>query len=210
MTEDWLSRWQEGRTGWHETGGNAALKKYWPKVASGKRVLVPLCGKSADLLWLAQQGLEVVGVELSEIAVRDFFAEAGLQFEVCDADGLTRYRCREPAITIVCGDYFDFSDELFDALYDRASLIALPSETRPAYVGHMKTLLKPDAVQLLLTLEYDQSVAAGPPFSVLPDEVRSYWSKLKRVASHNDIDNCPPKFRNAGLSEVFEAVWVTS
>lgn len=209
MAEDWLSRWQEGRTGWHETGGNAALREFWPNIASGKRVLVPLCGKSADLLWLAEQGLEVVGVELSEIAVRAFFAEAELQFETRNVEGLKWFRCSEPSITIVCGDYFRFSDVPFDALYDRASLIALPPETRPAYVRHMQTLLRTDAVQLLLTLEYDQSQAAGPPFSVLADEVRLYWNTLKRVASHNDIDNCPPKFRNAGLTEVLEAVWVT-
>lgn len=209
MAEDWLSRWKEGRTGWHETGGNAALRKFWPNVASGNRVFVPLCGKTPDLLWLAEQGLDVVGVELSEIAVRAFFAEAKLQFETHDVDRLTWFCCREPFITIVCGDYFRFSDEPFDALYDRASLIALPPEMRPQYVRHMQTLLKSDAAQLLLTLEYDQSQAAGPPFSVLPDEVRLYWNTLRRVASHNDIDNCPPKFRHAGLTEVMEVVWVT-
>ena len=210
MAEDWLSRWQEGRIGWHEAGGNAALRKFWPNVASGRRVLVPLCGKSSDLLWLAKQGLDVTGVELSEIAVRAFFEEAELHFETRDSDELRWFRCREARITFVCGDYFQFCDEPFDALYDRASLIALPPEIRPAYVRHMKSLLKPEAVQLLVTLEYDQSQAAGPPFSVLPDEVRSYWGNLKLVASRNDIDNSPPKFRNAGLTEVIEAVWVTA
>jgi len=208
MAEDWLSRWQEGRTGWHEVDGNAALREFWPSLQSGARVLVPLCGKSADLLWLAQEGLAVTGVELSEIAVRAFFEEAGLEFEARPVDGLIWYRCREPHISLVCGDFFQFRDEPFDALYDRASLIALPPETRPAYVRHMKSLLKADARQVLLTLEYDQSQVAGPPFSVLPDEVRGYWGKLNRVASRNDIDDCPPKFRNAGLTEVTEAVWL--
>ena len=62
---------------------------------------------------------------------------------------------------------------------------------------------------LLLTLEYDDSKAGGPPFSVHTDEVLEYWGQLRRVAEHNDIDDCPPKFRAAGLTEVIEAVWVS-
>lgn len=210
MAEDWISRWVEGRTGWHEESGNTALRSFWPAISRRSRVLVPLCGKSPDLLWLAAQGLEVTGVELSDIAVRDFFDEADLPFETHAADGLTWFRNSDAGITLVCGDYFRFQDKPFDFLYDRASLIALPPEIRPAYIQHTKALLKEDASQLLITLEYDQSLVSGPPFSVLPDEVRRYWNNLEIVASRNDIDNSPPKFRNAGLDEVFETVWVTA
>jgi thiopurine S-methyltransferase len=73
MTEPWLDRWREGRTGWHEPSGNRNLKAHWR--LSGRRVLVPLCGKTPDLLWLEKQGNAVVGVELSDIAALAFFAE---------------------------------------------------------------------------------------------------------------------------------------
>ena len=86
MSEDWLDRWANGRTGWHEEGGNAGLKAHWPSLASTgserNRVLVPLCGKTPDLLWLAEQGHEVVGIELSEIAIRQLFAEHNLAYRV--------------------------------------------------------------------------------------------------------------------------------
>ncbi len=208
MTEDWLSRWQEGRIGWHEAGGNAALRQYWPEVATGARVLVPLCGKTPDLLWLADQGLDVTGVELSKIAVHAFFEEAGLTIEVSEVDGLCWYRSSAPLITIVCGDYFGFSDQPFDALYDRASLIDLPPAMRPEYVRHTKSLLKPGAAQLLVTLEYDQDIVAGPPFSVQPDEVRRYWGEIQCIDSSDCIESVPPKFRDGGLSEVIESVWI--
>ena len=71
MHENWLERWRVGRTGWHEAGGNQGLKRHW--VAVGRRVLVPLCGKTPDLLWLEERGNAVTGVELSEIAVQAFF-----------------------------------------------------------------------------------------------------------------------------------------
>ena len=207
MAEDWLSRWQEGRIGWHEVHGNIALRQYWPSLKTGARVLVPLCGKSPDVLWLADAGYSVTGVELSEIAVRAFFEEASLKFETSASGELRAYHCEEPDVTMICGDYFSFSGELFDALYDRASLIALPPQIRPAYVRHTRTLLIQNAAQLLVTLEYDQSKVGGPPFSVLPDEVREYWDRLERVSERNDIDNLPAKFKNAGLSTVTEAVW---
>lgn len=208
MTEDWHSRWQEGRIGWHEVNGNAALREFWPEVPTCARVLVPLCGKTPDLLWLADQGLDVTGVELSEIAVRAFFAEAGLAFEVSEANGLGWFRSSESLITIVCGDYFEFSDRPFDALYDRASLIALPPAIRPDYVRHTKTLLKPGTAQLLVTLQYDQAKVEGPPFSVQPEEVIRYWDDIQRINSRNCIEDTPPKFREAGLTDVIEAVWL--
>ena len=210
MTTDWFSHWEGGRIGWHQSGGSAALRKFWPGAGCGKRVLVPLCGKTPDLLWFAQQGYEVTGVELSEIAVRAFFGESDLEFEVTKVDGLKWFRNLQKNITVVCGDYFSFSDKPFDALYDRAALAALSPHARVKYIQHTKTLLKPDAAQLLLTLEYDQSKVNGPPFSVMPDEVKSYWPRLRRAGSRTTAKNSPSKFHEAGICEVVEVVWVTA
>ena len=210
MLDFWHSRWQTGQHGWHEAGGNEALREFWPTLDAGSRVLVPLCGKSVDLLWLAKQGAEVIGVEVSEIAARSFFEEAGLQYEMDEAGGLNWFRNLEAGIAIACGNYFEFSDRPFDALYDRASLVALPPKKRPEYIRRTKNLLKPGAAQLLLTLEYDDTDIEGPPFSVFADEVFGYWPGLRRVREHNDIENSPPKFRDVGITEVIEVVWAGS
>jgi thiopurine S-methyltransferase len=210
MNDEWLARWECGRTGWHEAGGSSALRKYWPQLTRDARVLVPLCGASPDLLWLAEQGCDVTGVELSEIGVRSFFAEAGISFEVETGHGCLWFRGLQKRVSIFCGDYFQFSDEPFDALYDRAALVALPPALRPAYVEHTKSLLKRDATQLLITLEYDQHKVNGPPFSVMPDEVRTYWPGLSRVGDLCALKNMPPKYRDAGLCEFVEAVWLTT
>lgn len=206
MHDDWLDRWEEGRIGWHEPDGSAALKAHWPKLASGDRVLVPLCGKSLDLRWLAERGLAVTGVEMSLIAIEAFFREQQLDFEHIEGP-MDRYRARDLDITLYCGDFFEFEDEPFKAVFDRGSLIAIPRDVRPHYVVHLDSLMRADSVRLLVTLEYDQSRVAGPPFAVMPDEVRQYWPDLQRVSEHDDIDNCPPKFRDAGLDRVVEVVW---
>jgi thiopurine S-methyltransferase len=208
--EEWLARWESGQTGWHQQDGSSALRKFWPGIAAGSRVLVPLCGKSADLLWLAEQGCDVTGVELSEIAARAFFAEAHIPFTEHSYAGFRHFRGEEHNISIACGDYFEFQDEPFDALYDRAAFIALPPDLRPAYVRHTRQLLKPGAVQLLLTLEYDQSRAGGPPFAVMPDEVEGCWRGLRRIADRKDARNIPPKFLQAGVDEITEAVWLNA
>lgn len=202
MSEPWLERWQEGRTGWHEPAGNRHLQAHWS--TTSRRVLVPLCGKTPDLLWLEGQGNEVVGVELSAIAARDFFLDNELPFTV-DA---TRYKAVDRHITIVCGDYFAFNDASFDAIYDRAALIALPRDMRPAYAAHTSALLTPDAFHLLVSIEYDQSIVKGPPYSVRGDEVLAYWPQLQLVGENEDIRNAPPKFRQAGVQSMREIAWV--
>jgi len=206
---DWLTRWQQGKTGWHEADGNAGLRKFWPRSAMGCRVLVPLCGKSPDMVWLADQGCDVTGVELSEIAARAFFEDSGIPFEIEHIKGQTRFQGSGKAITIVCGDYFQYSEQPYDALYDRASLVALPHQQRPQYIEHTKALLKADARVLLVTLEYDQSLAGGPPFSVMADEVEAYWPGLRKVSIYEDTDNIPPKFRQAGIKRMDEIVWLS-
>lgn len=207
MTENWIERWQEGRTGWHEPEGNTGLKSHWSSMNAGRRVLVPLCGKSPDLLWLARQGHEVIGVELSDIAVRGFFEDNGLKFDIERTGALPVFKATELPIAVFAGDYFQAEVPSCDALYDRGALVALPDTLRSAYVEHCQRLLVADPDIMVITLEYDQSVVQGPPFAVMADEIAGYWPGLERVGHYDDLDNCPPKFRRAGLTEVYEVVW---
>ena len=207
MNDDWLERWQIGRTGWHEPEGNRNLQKHWS--ASGRRVLVPLCGKTPDLLWLEAQGNDVVGVELSEIAVRGFFEDNDLEYETVDGN-LPGYRALQRDVTLYCGDFFEFRDGPFDAHYDRGALVALTPEQRVRYARHVSNLLRDDAKQLVITLEYDQSVCDGPPFAMTEEEVLGHWPRLRRHSTVDDTANAPPKFLEAGLKQMHEVVWITA
>jgi len=208
MAEDWLDRWEKGRTGWHEVDGNSGLKAHWR--ASSGSVLVPLCGKTLDLVWLAKRGHEVVGVELAEKAIHEFFAEQSLDYHEASDRLLPSFVADDLPITIVCGDYFDFVSKPFGALYDRGAIVAVDPAERPRYVAHARSLLSRDADILIITLEYDQYVVQGPPFALHPQELVGYWSDLERVEVRDDIDNCPPKFIKAGLTEIHEVIWCSS
>jgi len=207
MAEDWLARWQQGRIGWHQVDGNPYLRRYWPKLPHGSTVLVPLCGKSVDMIWLMAQGLSVTGIELSAIAIAAFFSENDLEYALNRDGKLDCYSAVTAPLSIYCGNYFDYEAGSTDALYDRGALATLPAADRPAYIEHTKSLLRADAYRLIITLEYDQAMVDGPPFSIPAEEIERYWPDLRRVAAHNDIDNSPPKFRQAGLDSVLEAAW---
>ena len=204
MREAWIERWREGRIGWHEAAGNASLKKHWR--SSGRRVLVPMCGKSHDLKWLADQGNEVLGIELSQLAVEAFFAEHSLDYTVDDG-AVKVFQSSDHSIKIFCGDFFDVHDLYCDAHYDRGALIAMPADMRAAYARHVCALLENNAERLIITVEYNQSITNGPPFSVDADELLGYWPGLLCVDSYDDIENGPPKFVNDGLTEMIEKVW---
>ena len=206
MSEDWLERWKIGRTGWHEPAGNRNLRTHW--TWSGRRVLVPLCGKSHDLLWIEAQGNEVVGVEVSDLAVQAFFQDNALDYEPV-AGALPGFRAIGRNITLYCGDFFEFCDEPFDAHYDRGALIALSADLRPRYARHTSALLTDQAAQFVITIEYDQAVCDGPPFSIGSEELLGHWPRLRRLLSVEDIENAPPKFVAAGLRSLHEVVWVS-
>ncbi|MCI0516375.1 MAG: thiopurine S-methyltransferase [Woeseiaceae bacterium] len=210
MTEDWLARWEQGRTGWHEAGGSSSLRKYWPDLPQGSKVLVPLCGKTPDLAWLESRGLEVTGVELSPLAAEAFFSDRGLRYSDFHDDDFRVYMAVDRNIRIYCGDYFSFRGQSFDAIYDRGALVALPPGDRRSYARHTDCLLRPGATRLLITLEYDQAIVDGPPFAVMADEVREYWPLLERISEKDDLRNSPPKFLERGLREITEVIWTTA
>jgi thiopurine S-methyltransferase len=140
-------------------------------------VLVPLCGKAEDLAFLAAHGHEVVGIEIAEQAVREFFADHSLTPSIEPRGPYVAYT--SPPITLLAGHFFAATPELLgplDALYDRAALVALPLDLRPRYVQHLRALLPAAAPGLVITLEYDQRRIDGPPFSVLEPELRSLYT----------------------------------
>lgn len=208
----WLERWQRNEIGFHQQETNAHLQDYWPRfgLPAGSRVFVPLCGKSRDLLWLRARGHEVLGVEISPLAVRDFFAENGITPQVA-RDGAFE-RCTAEGLTILCGDFFDLTPALLvgvAGVYDRASLIALPPELRARYAGHLAAILPRAAETLLVTMEYRQQEMNGPPFAVQEDEVRRLYEPHYAVTTlfTKDILAENPRFRERGLSALREKVY---
>lgn len=179
MTREWLERWREGRIGFHRHATHPALVRHWPRlgVRTGTKVLVPLCGKSLDMRWLASHDHPVLGIELAEEAIEQFMAEG--------VGDVSRYRqepfsiCRQGSVELWCGDFFHFhiaQAAEIGAFYDRAALIALPPATRQRYTFHLAQLIPPGSRGLLIALtRATGDEAAGPPYHVSAEEVRELF-----------------------------------
>jgi len=206
----WHKRWADNQIGFHQAQVNPYLQAHWPALGlePGSRVLVPLCGKSLDLAWLAGQGHRVMGVELSRRAVEDFFAEHGLTAQVAQRGAFEVWSSGD--VELWCGDMFALRAEDVAGctrLYDRAALIALPLEMRKRYLALLGELL-PACKGLLVTLDYDQALIDGPPFSVADDEVRAGlvgWQV--EVLDAPEIIGESPKFQKAGVPSLVERVY---
>ena len=110
--EGWHKRWDEGRIGWHKTVVDPALEvvavvfvacvfvcNMGPGSFQQRRVglleekrgplsiLVTMCGKTLDLLWLCSRGHSVTGAELSSVAVDQFFKENSVPYTITGTYG---------------------------------------------------------------------------------------------------------------------------
>lgn len=208
----WLERWEQNQIGFHEEEINSHLQKFWTnlKIPSGSKIFVPLCGKSSDMLWLLSQGYQVFGVELSPLAVKSFFAENKLEARVTDCGAFQRWEM--DGLSIFQGDFFDLSSENLlgcSAIYDRASLIALPVEMRQQYTQHLRKIVPTLSHTLLVTLEYDQNEMQGPPFSVSEDEVQRLFASASNIEClfTEDILEQNEQFKQKGLTRLIERAY---
>ncbi|MEO5962165.1 MAG: thiopurine S-methyltransferase [Thermomonas sp.] len=175
----WHQRWADNQIGFHQSAPTTLLLKHWPSlgVPAGATIFVPLCGKSLDMAWLASQGHQVLGVELSQLAVEQFFAEHGLIPEIQGSRFGTHFRAG--GIEIIHGDAFGLdTDILADcaAVFDRAAMIALPPPMRVRYADTVYARLPAGCRGLLITLEYPQAEREGPPFAISEAEVHERFS----------------------------------
>ena len=230
--EFWHKRWQEKRIGFNQSAVNPLLTEYIDHLdlAVGSRIFVPLCGKSIDMVWLAAQGYDVVGVELVETAVQAFFAEQNIQPIVSQHVENPDIKCyqgqlvdgdEQRTITLWAADIFALTSTdlgTIDAIYDKAALIALPADMRPDYseqirqlsgnvdkIEHIDSYNNKAAPQLLITLEYDQNKKDGPPFSINHEQLQQYYGSHYQIC---ELSSEPSSIGSAPNLKVTEHIWL--
>ena len=209
---NWLEFWENNEINWHSDVVTQELEEYLGllKLEPGDKVFFPLCGKSLDMIYLLNQGFSVIGVELSEIGIGQFFHENGLDFTITQVGEFDLYSAKN--IEIYCGDFFSLtSKHLFDvkAVFDRKSLIALDQNLRQKYVKHLNDIISLGVRVLLITLHYPQHQMSGPPFSVEKSEVESLFSMAfiyQELKSFQDIEN-RSRLLGAGVDYIENAAY---
>jgi len=207
----WHERWEQNQIGFHQGDVNPHLIAHSDALPSpGSRLLVPLCGNTLDMIWLAQRGYQVVGVELSKLAAEAFAEEQGLDATVEQHGAFVCYRMRN--IDVLCGDIMSLTAQQLGPVqgyYDRAAVVALPEPMRAGYVTKLHALLAPGARGLLVTFDYQQSQMKGPPFSVPHNAVQELYTpgfEVRQLAAYDILDQ-EPRFRAAGLTALQERVY---
>lgn len=209
----WLSRWNKDKTGFHADKPNEHLVRNWNSIGISPQsvVFVPLCGMSLDMSWLVEQDYKVLGVEASEKACRNFFEQAGLEYETMERKEFKIFRSEE--VEIWCGDFFKLNKKdlpLLFAIYDRAALVAMPPEKRVLYIKKIKELTSNKLVMMLVSFTYPQNMMPGPPFSVPGEEVEQLFGSgySIRVLDSAEILKKAQKFQRRGLLELKEICYI--
>lgn len=205
----WHKKWELNEIGFHKTEANPLLVKHLVQLRlnEGDRIFLPLCGKTLDIGWLLQQGFQVVGVELSGLAIEQLFEQLELKPQIAEIGSLKRYSAKN--LDVFVGDIFAISRELIghiDAIFDRAALVALPSEMRIQYAKHLIDITN-NAPQILITFEYDPKGVSGPPHAISKNEITTHYDanyQLKTLERENLRGGIK------GKSEAIERVWLLS
>lgn len=209
----WVDRWAKGDIGFHRDTPHPSLSAQWSSLNLKRNatVFVPLCGKSHDMIWLAEKGHFVIGVELAQKAIEDFFEHLQVEPTITKIQQFTVFE--SGPYRLFCGDIFSSKPQHMvsvDAVYDRASLVALPPGLQAKYAQHLADILQPNTKVLIVSLDYDPVEMEGPPFSTPPDSVarnfETHFDIEQRSREHALEANSP--LRKRGLTALNETCYV--
>ncbi|MFT6159001.1 MAG: thiopurine S-methyltransferase [Myxococcota bacterium] len=206
--EFWQAKWDAGQIGFHSNAVHTDLHDHGEDWLAGgpHQILVPLCGKSVDLAWLAEKGHQVIGLELAKNAVVALFADAGLTPTWSTVPG--GERAQSGNLTVYSGNLFDISPSTIGPItrvWDRAAFIALHPDQRAAYVAHLRACMAPQAKLMMNVLHYDPSVMDGPPWSVDDPIVGKYYPEATRLGSRDALDD---RWKSRGHKRVEAVTWL--
>ena len=138
-------------------------------------------------------------------------------------------------VTFLVGDLFDFLEMdpaaraeytslrsgTFDAVYDRASMIAVHPSLRGRYARQMGDVLRPGGTVLLVTVDRretssDDAKRDGPPFSIDEAEVRELYGGqgwVESVSLLEEVDDLTrdgsrERWARKGVLQLYELVFV--
>ncbi|XP_074685353.1 thiopurine S-methyltransferase isoform X2 [Strix aluco] len=190
--EEWLQKWEMGNIGFHKEQGHPLLQKYLNVLLNGRsglRIFFPLCGKAVEMKWLADMGHSVVGVEVSEQALKEFFAEHSLPYHeepVPEISGAKKLQSTSGNISLYCCSIYDLS----------------------SYVSLMITLMEKNSSYLLVTVSYDPNKHKGPPFYVPESEIKSLFGNHCEIKCLQKVDDFSDRHRQWGLDYFLEVLYV--
>ncbi|XP_069880601.1 thiopurine S-methyltransferase isoform X1 [Dipodomys merriami] len=215
--KEWQDKWVTGNTTFHQEKGNQLLKKHLETFLNGQsglRVFFPLCGKAVEMKWFADLGHNVVGVEISELGIREFFKEQNLSYseeQLAEIPGATVFKSSSGNISLYCCSIFDLPRAnigQFDRIWDRGALVAINPDDRKRYTDIILSLLRKGFRYLLAVLSYDPTKHAGPPFYVTDAEIRRLFGTKCSISCLEKVDAFEERHKHWGIDYIFEKLYL--
>ncbi|XP_061448980.1 thiopurine S-methyltransferase isoform X3 [Rhineura floridana] len=162
---------------------------------------------------LADMGHQVVGVEISESALKEFFAEQKLSFseETVPEIPAKLLKSTTGNISLYCCNIYDLTSTItgkFDGIWDRGSLVAVNPCDRERYAHSMLSLMNSGCHCLLVTCLYDPSKHKGPPFYVPESEIESLFGKFCEITFLEKVDALLERHKKWGLDYLCEMLYL--
>ncbi|XP_055988389.1 thiopurine S-methyltransferase [Sorex fumeus] len=215
--EEWQEKWVTRKIGFHQEQGHQLLKKHldtFLKGETGLRVFFPLCGKAVEMKWFADRGHYVVGVEISELAIQEFFTEQNISYSeepVGEIPGAKVFKSSSGNISLYCCNLFDLPRApvgKFDRIWDRGALVAINPGDRKRYADLMLSLTGKGFQYLLAVLSYDPTKHGGPPFYVPDSEVRKLFGSVCSIHSLETVDALEDRHKSWGIDSLVEQLYL--
>jgi 2-polyprenyl-3-methyl-5-hydroxy-6-metoxy-1,4-benzoquinol methylase len=149
QSNEWETRYQQGQTGW-DRGDVSPNLLHWLETELLKpcRLLVPGCGNGHEVVTLAEQGFDVVAIDIAPTAIKNL---------------RKTLKNRQLNAELIQTNFFTWeSEKPFDAIYEQTSLCALHPDEWSRYEKCIYNWLKPNGKLFAHFMQTDQE--NGPPF----------------------------------------------
>jgi thiopurine S-methyltransferase len=179
-------------------------------------VLVPLCGRSADLQWLAKRSYKVVGIDAIAEPLRQWAFENGGLEPVVETDVMSSYRSLwYPNLSLLHGNIFDLRPEalgsvLFDAVWDRGGITSLARADRVQYANLLSSVMQPSGKLLLEFLSCNLKDFDGTMTIAAATEVLRTAGFAVSVLKDVDVLDAYPQFNPPNLEYLQEVVLIAT
>jgi len=171
----WEERWKNGQTGWRRTpGASYQSSMEWLKEIGfctvNKSVLVPLCGDSPVIQFLAEAGFQVYANDWSHSACEQLRC-------------ILRAKSLGHKVELFEGDFYDHIAQIpansIDLVWDRGAFVAVPPDTRDAYAKAIAPVVRPGGCIFLNSVYKPLELReTGPPYHVTDSDIEKRFSPL--------------------------------
>jgi cyclopropane fatty-acyl-phospholipid synthase-like methyltransferase len=160
---DWQKHYDENDLAW-DLGevANPFVRLWEDKVLTPGSLIVPGCGQGHEVIYFAERGFQVTGVDFSSGAV-ELLSES-LSRKNLNAKVLHR-------------NFFELDEtysKAYDALLEQTFFCAIHKDQRSAYVETVSRILKPGG--LLFGLFYETGEEGGPPFNTTEADIQNHFA----------------------------------